>query len=324
MRGVHVKTARKEHGAHIACTCTQAGLGLSTLGCMCAESRARPHAYNRKYRVPASENLSSTAAVRHLIDPFDARLTYTLFLVAFVLEFVLPILFCFEVLFPGDSLGPILGESMLESIEAFKFHGVLNMAKGQSCPDTRTQSKCALAPLHHLSFLATPQTMAERRVLTTHQAAKISSGVFSVDAARILFRAVLKVKLLKRFSLLYAQRTLKRERGRGRGDSGQGQVSKTGGKENRLQKFFLSRSLYVALVPLSTVGLARTPASERCVEQEHPQQPRQQEHQRKVTQGGDQHAGERDGWEPLHGRPPALLEAARSVDEGPGSRVHNS
>ena len=77
-------------------------------------------------------------------------------------------------------------------------------------------------------------------------------------------------------------------------------------------EFFPSCSLYAALVPLSTVvvGLAHTRASERCVEQEHPQQPQQpqqQERQRKVTQRGDQHAGERDGWEPQHRRPPALL-----------------
>ena len=112
------------------------------------ESRARPHACNRKYRVPASENLSFTAAVRHLSDPLHARLTYALFLVAIALEFFLPILHCFEVLFPGDSLGPILGEHIVDSLEALKLHGVLNMAKGLSCPDTRTQSKCARAPRH--------------------------------------------------------------------------------------------------------------------------------------------------------------------------------
>jgi hypothetical protein len=95
--------------------------------------------------------------VRHLIDPLDARLTYALFLVAIALEFILPIRLCFEVLFPGDSLGPILGESMVFSLEALKLHGVLNMAKGLSCPETRTQSKCAQAPRHKRSFLATPE-----------------------------------------------------------------------------------------------------------------------------------------------------------------------
>jgi hypothetical protein len=34
MCGINVKTARKEHGAHIAYTRTQAGFGLSALGCM--------------------------------------------------------------------------------------------------------------------------------------------------------------------------------------------------------------------------------------------------------------------------------------------------
>ncbi len=35
MRGVHVKTARKKHGAHIAYTGTETVFGLSALGRMC-------------------------------------------------------------------------------------------------------------------------------------------------------------------------------------------------------------------------------------------------------------------------------------------------